>query len=87
MIHSVTWTVTAFVGARITVQSTRIRFKGRPIVRDADERYEIKPGRWVVDSFVRLPEQTEPGIYAYEIEFDGTRVDFDKRLTFVVRAP
>ena len=66
---------------------TRIRFKGNPILREANEGYEIKPGRWVVDAFVRLPEQTEPGIYAYEIEFDGRRLDFDKRLTFVVRAP
>jgi hypothetical protein len=66
---------------------TRIRFKGSPIVRETDERYEIKPGRWVVDSFVRLPEQAEPGIYAYEIEFDGIQVDFDKHLTFLVRAP
>ncbi|MDH3212828.1 MAG: hypothetical protein OEM05_10120 [Myxococcales bacterium] len=66
---------------------TRIRFKGNPIVQETDARYEIKPGRWVVDSFVRLPEQAEPGIYAYEVEFDGNRIDFDKRLTFVVRAP
>jgi hypothetical protein len=75
---------TEVVAGRLT---TRIRFKGAPIVRETDERYEIKPGRWVVDSFVRLPERVEPGIYAYEVAFAGDRIEFDKRLTFVVRSP
>lgn len=65
---------------------TRIRFKGDPIVRETEERYEIKPGRWVVDSFVELPEDAEPGVYAYEVEFEGGPLAFDKRLTFVVRS-
>jgi hypothetical protein len=66
--------------------STRIRFKGRPIVRDTVAPYELRPGRWVVDAFVSLPDDAEPGIYAYEIQFDGAGVDFDERLTFVVES-
>lgn len=66
--------------------STRIRFKGRPIVRDTVAPYELRPGRWVVDAFVSLPDDAEPGIYAYEIQFDGVDVDFDERLTFVVES-
>jgi len=64
--------------------STRIRFKGNPIVEQTDPRYEIKPGRWVVDALVHLPEQAERGIYAYELAFESAQLRFDKSLTFVV---
>jgi len=66
--------------------STRIRFKGSPIVQETDTLYEIKPGRWVIDAIVHLPEQAEPGIYAYELEFDSDPLAFEKSLTFVVVA-
>jgi hypothetical protein len=64
--------------------STRIRFKGSPIVQQMDSRYEIKPGRWVVDAVVHLPEEAEAGVYAYELEFDSETLEFRKSLTFVV---
>ncbi len=66
--------------------STRIRFRGRPIVQQTDTLYEIKPGRWVVDAVVHLPAEAEPGIYAYELGFDSDPVVFEKSLTFVVVA-
>jgi hypothetical protein len=66
--------------------STRIRFRGSPIVQQTDTLYEIKPGRWVVDAIVHLPDEAELGIYAYEVEFDSDPLDFEKRLTFVVVA-
>jgi hypothetical protein len=65
---------------------TRIRFRGNPIVRETTEAYEIKPGRWVVDAEVALPESAEPGVYAYELAFRGAALSFEKSLTFVVRA-
>jgi hypothetical protein len=66
---------------------TRIRFKGRPIVRQNEARWEIKPGRWVVDTSVELPESAEPGVYAYELAFESESIAFEKHLTFVVRGP
>jgi len=66
--------------------STRIRFKGSPIVQQTDTLYEIKPGRWVVDAVVHLPQEAELGIYAYELEFDSEPVTFERSLTFVVVA-
>jgi hypothetical protein len=66
---------------------TRIRFRGDPIVRDTTEDYEVKPGRWVVDAEVQLPEDAEPGVYAYEVSFEGRRLSFEKSLTFVVQEP
>lgn len=73
---------TAVVAGRL---STRIRFKGATIVENIDEAYEIKPGRWVVDAFVDIPEDAEPGVYAYEVEFSGKGLAFDKSLTFLVK--
>lgn len=67
--------------------STRIRFKGRAIVRQTDTHYEIKPGRWTVDAVVHLPEDAEPGVYAYELEFESDQLFFQKSLTFVVVGP
>ena len=63
---------------------TRIRFKDRVIVQDQVEDFELKPGRWVVDAFVRLPEKAEPGVYALELEFVGPRVELAESLTFGV---
>ena len=65
---------------------TRIRFRGDPIVSKKTVTFEIKPGRWVVDAEVALPDQAEPGIYAYELAFRGPHLRFNKSLTFVVKA-
>ena len=73
---------TAVVRGRLV---TRIRFRGDPIVRERTEAYEIKPGRWVVDAEVSLPNTAEAGVYAYEIEFSSGDLHFAESLTFVVR--
>ena len=66
---------------------TRIRFRGRVIGQDREERFEVRPGRWAVDSFIRLPESAQEGIYALELEFDSRSVDFEQTATFGVDAP
>lgn len=72
---------TAVVAGRLR---TQIRFRGEPIVRETTEAYELKPGRWIVDAEVGLPDSAEPGVYAYELHFEGGPVRFDESLTFVV---
>jgi hypothetical protein len=67
--------------------TTRIRFKGEPIVHSTEEHYEILPGRWVMDAFVEIPEGAEAGVYAYEVAFSGPGLEFEKVLTFLVKAP
>lgn len=64
--------------------STRIRYKGTPIMVNTDADYEIKPGRWIIDAFVEIPADAEPGVYAYEVAFSGKGLSFDKSLTFLV---
>ena len=66
---------------------TSIRFRGSPIVRETTSTYELKPGRWVIDAEVQLPESAEPGVYAYELAFRGQPIRFEKSLTFVVQSP
>jgi hypothetical protein len=65
---------------------TRILFRGRAVVSERD-RYEFKPGRWVVDAFVRVPEQAERGIYSMELDFESASLRFEDRYTFLVEKP
>ena len=64
--------------------TTQVRFKGRIVMRDDVAGFEFKPGRWSVDTFVRLPEDAEKGVYALEIRFDEGNVHVDESLTFGV---
>jgi hypothetical protein len=64
--------------------TTRILFKGRSLVVDRIPDFEIKPGRWIVDAFVRLPESAESGVYALEIGFASESVHFEESVTFGV---
>jgi len=63
---------------------TRILFKGKPLLRDADGHYEIKPGRWVVDTFIQIPPQAETGIYSVEVQFVSETVNFREERSFAV---
>lgn len=64
--------------------TTQVRFKGRVVMRDRVPGFEFKPGRWRVDTFVRLPEDAETGVYALEIRFDDGSVSLTESLTFGV---
>lgn len=63
---------------------TRILFKGKPLVRDSDGAYDIKPGRWVVDTFIQIPPQAETGIYSIEVQFLSQPVNFREERSFAV---
>ena len=76
-------------GGLLDVSPDGVRFRHeltRRAVVDSLPAWDLKPGRWVVDASIALPESAEPGIYTYELQFDSPPVSFDKRLTFVVRA-
>jgi hypothetical protein len=63
---------------------TRIRFRGRAIASERLSGFELKPGRWIVDAFVKLPAEAEPGVYSLEVQFDSEAVKLDTQLTFAV---
>lgn len=64
--------------------TTQVRFKGRVVMREQVPGFEFKPGRWSVDTFVRLPDDAETGVYALEIRFNEGSVSLAESLTFGV---
>jgi hypothetical protein len=53
----------------------RMLFKGEQVARNVNDDFEVKPGRWVIDSFFTLPVDSPLGVYALEVVFeapDGT---------------
>lgn len=63
---------------------TNILFRGAAIVSDSDPSFELKPGRWVIDTFVEVPPAAVPGIYSLEIRFVDKALRFERRRSFVV---
>ena len=65
---------------------TVILHRGQAIVRDEDPEFELKPGRWVIDSFVSIPEQADAGVYAVELAFRSDSVRFEERRSFAIES-
>ena len=65
---------------------TRFRHKGRVLRSDPLSNFEIKPGRWSVDAFIRVPPGAETGVYALEIAFRSSTLRFEESLEFGVDA-
>ena len=64
----------------------RILHRGKRIVDVPEPKYELRPGRWVVDVFVAVPPEASDGVYALELAFKSAAVRFKKSETFVVEA-
>jgi hypothetical protein len=46
-------------------------FKGERVAGNVKDSFELKPGRWIVDSFFTLPQDAPLGVYALEVGFDA----------------
>ena len=55
----------------MTSVSRRILYNGQQVAASVNDRFEIKPGRWIVDSFFTLPKNAPPGVYALEGRFEA----------------
>ena len=64
---------------------TRVHYRGKRLFTDVVES-EIQPGRWLVDSFVKIPAVAKPGVYALEAEFRSSTVRFRVHSDFLVVA-
>ena len=62
---------------------TRIQYKGITVHSDTVEQ-ELKPGRWMVDSIIALPEMATPGVYALEARFESPKGRFSFQADFLV---
>jgi hypothetical protein len=54
-----------------TKVARRMLFKGEQVAANVNDSFEIKPGRWVVDSFFTLPLDSPLGVYALEVGFEA----------------
>jgi hypothetical protein len=60
-------------------------FRGEQVARNVNNDFELKPGRWVVDSFFTLPTNSPLGVYALEVGFETPNGQAHKRVrSFVV---
>ena len=65
--------------------SRKMLFKGEQVARNVNDAFVLKPGRWVVDSFFTLPEESPLGVYALEVSFDAPNNQAHKKVrSFVV---
>ena len=62
---------------------TRIHFKGKTVHTDVKQQ-DLQPGRWQIKSFITLPEQATPGIYALEARFESPGGRFNVHSDFLV---
>lgn len=46
----------------------RLIHKGQAVAQNTKSDFEVKAGRWAVDSFFTLPKNTPLGVYALEVE-------------------
>lgn len=64
---------------------TRVLFEGETILEEQVEQ-KLRPGRWVLDSFVTLPETASPGLYAMDVTFESGEGRLHSQIDFVVKA-
>jgi hypothetical protein len=50
----------------------KMLFNGEQVARNVKDGFELKPGRWVVDSFFTLPRESPLGVYALEVGLETT---------------
>jgi hypothetical protein len=63
----------------------RILFKGEEVANNVNDAFELKPGRWVVDSFFTLPRESPLGVYSLEVSFETSNRKAHKKVgSFVV---
>jgi hypothetical protein len=63
---------------------TRIYFRGKPIITDIDSNYALKPGKWCIDRIIDIPRKATPGVYAIEMEFISSKLNFKEQENFIV---
>ncbi len=62
-----------------------ILYKGNIIFQDVTDNYELKPGRWSVDAFVKVAEQAQAGVYSLQSTLTNKDLDVTVDAGFVVK--
>jgi hypothetical protein len=64
--------------------SRSILYKGDIIFEDVTQNYELKPGRWSVDAFVKVASQAQAGVYSLQVSLSGEDLNIIVDTGFVV---
>ncbi|MGH2898919.1 MAG: hypothetical protein ACRDMZ_09620 [Solirubrobacteraceae bacterium] len=65
---------------------TRILHRGAAVFSDAQPNYDLRPGRWIVDVFVKVPAEAGDGLYSLSLDFKSPAVQFTQSEDFAVEA-
>ena len=63
----------------------QIYFQSQVVNTDVVNDFQIKPGRWIVDSHLNVPAEASPGVYYLQVDFNGAGAHFKKGVRFVVK--
>jgi hypothetical protein len=69
------------------ILTRRVRTGGEVIWNDVGSNYDLKPGKWVVDFFLTIPQTAVAGPYEFEIDFGTDKLLFRDTKSFTVVRP
>lgn len=55
---------------------TSVYYGSRPLQSEKTDNFEMKPGRWVVDTDIYVPSMARPGEYSVRTSFAGPGINF-----------
>ena len=63
---------------------TRIYYNGEVVWNDVDKTFDIRPGRWTFDTFIKVPNTALSGKYQIDLDFRSSHIRFKNSEHFVV---
>lgn len=63
----------------------RVRRGDETILEDVTDPFELKPGRWIVTAFVRVPPEAEPGTYTFSVDIQAGTLHYDGTQRFDIK--
>lgn len=65
--------------------TNRVYFNSKVLTANTKRNFKLKPGRWKVDSLIKIPPNISPGVYYIEIEFVHKSANFKGGAYLVIR--
>ncbi len=66
---------------------TAIYYQGQIVYSEVEKNFVVKPGKWSVDAFIRVPPESVPGVYSIQAEFKSAQRGFRSSKSLIVDAP
>jgi len=62
---------------------TRILHRAKAVTTD-EISFDLEEGRWIIDTFIALPENAPPGAYALDLRFSSAKGNLTGSVPFVI---